>query len=290
MVRGRVRGRSGRLFAWPLCASLSLGPVVATAAPAPADDLVAFDRGFREGQERFNRGEYLAAARTWSAAVERLRESSDNKDNRAAVYSYIADGDRKSVQNGAGIDIVREGLAVLDGYAAQFTAAYPGEPLPAQVAETRDQFRAASDAAVAPAPPQDPPSPSSGSSDPVDAPAPAKPWRGLTIGGGVSLGLGLASLGLFAGGFVRAREAERQYDDPANACPPSDPTGECAEIDRRGRSSSAMATVGVILAPALLAAGAAMLGIGLRRRAAERWAVTPTFGPRSAGLSWVLRF
>ncbi|WP_434424457.1 hypothetical protein [Nannocystis pusilla] len=293
MQRSRVRGRKGLLLAWPLCVSLSLGPAVAVAAPAPADDLVKFDLGFREGQEQFNRGEYLAAARTWSAAVERLRETPDHKDNRAAVYGYIAEAYRKSVQNGAGLDIVREGLAVLDAYAGQFTAAYPGEALPAQVVETRDQFRAASDAAVAPAGPAPEPEserPSSVPSDPIDAPAPARPWRGLTIGGGVSLGLGLASLGMFVGGFVRAREAERQYDDPINACPPSDPTGECAEIDGGGRSSSAVATVGVILAPALLAAGAAMLGIGLKRRAADPWAVTPTLGPRSAGLTWVLRF
>ncbi|MCY1013514.1 hypothetical protein OV079_49905 [Nannocystis pusilla] len=51
-----------------------------------------------------------------------------------------------------------------------------------------------------------------------------------------------------------------------------------------------MATVGVILAPALLAAGAAMLAVGLKRRAADRLAVAPTFGPRSAGITWVLRF
>ncbi|MFZ6181100.1 hypothetical protein [Nannocystis pusilla] len=293
MQRSRVRGSNGLLLAWPLCASLSLGPAVAVAAPAPADELVKFDLGFREGQEQFNRGEYLAAARTWSAAVEPLRESPDHKDNRAAVYGYIAEAYRKSVQNGAGLDIVREGLAVLDRYAEQFTAAYPGEALPAPVVETRDQFRAASDAAVAPAEPAaepEPERPSSVPSDPIDAPAPARPWRGLTIGGGVSLGLGLASLGMFVGGFVRARAAERQYDDPVNACPPSDPTGECAQIDGRGRSSSAAATVGVILAPALLAAGAAMLAVGLKRRAADQWAVAPTFGPRSAGVTWVLRF
>ncbi|WAS91660.1 hypothetical protein [Nannocystis punicea] len=295
MGRSRVRGRIQALLAWPLCASLSLGPVVVRAAPAPADDLVKFDIGFREGQEQFNRGEYLTAARTWAVAVERLRESPDNKDNRAAVYSYIADAYRKSVNNGAGIDIVREGLAALDGYAAQFGEAYPGEALPPQVAETRDQFRAASEAIDAAAQPKDPAPPATppGPSAPVDAPPPGKPWRPLAIGGGVSLGLGLASLGLFAGGLVRVGEAERQYNDSANACPldPKAATGACAEIDADGKSANAMAAVGLVLAPALLGAGAALLAIGLKRRAAaKRVVVAPTFGPRSAGLTWVLRF
>jgi tetratricopeptide (TPR) repeat protein len=268
---------------------------VVRAAPAPADDLVKFDIGFREGQEQFNRGEYLTAARTWSVAVERLRESPDNKDNRAAVYSYIADAYRKSVNNGAGIDIVREGLAALDAYAAQFDAAYPGEALPTQVIETRDQFRAASEAYDAAAKPQErePSGPPPGPSAPVDAPPPAKPWRPLAIGGGVSLGLGLASLGVVLGGIARSREAQREYNDAANACPsdPKQATGICAESNADGKAGNAMQVVGLVLAPALLGAGAALLAIGLKRRAAAgRVAVAPTFGPRSAGLTWVLRF
>ncbi|MCY1059653.1 hypothetical protein [Nannocystis sp. SCPEA4] len=188
----RVRGRM--LLAWPLCVTLSLGSASATAAPAPAGDLVKFDAGFREGQAQFNRGEYLAAARTWTAAVARLRESPDNKDNRAAVYTYIAEAYRKTVLGGAGIDIVREALAVLDGYAESHAAAYPREVLPPQ-------------------------------------------------------------------------------------------------IDRQGRSSSAVTTVGVIVGPALLGAGVALLAIGLRRRAVgRRVAVAPLFGPRTAGLAAVLRF
>jgi hypothetical protein len=277
------------LLAWPLCVTLSLGPASAAAAPAPADDLVKFDAGFREGQAQFNRGEYLAAARTWTAAVARLRESPDNKDNRAAVYTYIAEAYRKTVLGGAGIDIVREGLAVLDAYAESHAAAYPREVLPPQIAETRRHFRAASEAADAAA--KDSISGSSSPQGGVDGAADPKPWKGLTIGGGVALGLGLGALGMFAGGFVGARRAERDYDDPANACPASDPVGHCAGIDRHGRSSSAVATVGVILGPALLGTGVALLAIGLRRRAVgRRVAVAPLLGPRTAGLTAVLRF
>ncbi|MDC0716781.1 hypothetical protein [Nannocystis bainbridge] len=263
-----------------------------SAAPAPADDLVKFDSGFREGQDQFNRGEYLSAARTWSGAVERLHESPDNKDNRAAVYSYIADAYGKSARNGAGLDIVREGLAVLDAYAAQFTAAYPGEALPAQVIETRDRFRAASDAADAAAAPQPPVTgPREPPGAPVDAPKQGKPWRGLAIGGGVSLGLGLASLGLFAGGLARVRDGQRQFDDPANACPPNDPQGACKAIDDGAKAWDVAATLGVFLAPVLLGAGGALLAVGLKRRAAERrMSMAPTFGLRSAGVTWALRF
>lgn len=280
------------LLVWLACASLALGVPRPAAAEPPADDLVAFDRGFREGQEQFNHGEYLPAARTWAAAATRLHESPDNKDNRAAVHDYIAEAYRKSVRNGAGEDIVREGLAVLSAYADEFAAAYPGETASPQVIAARDEFRAKLAAAEAARRPVEAPveAPPVEASRPVEAPPPAKPWKPLTIAGGAVLGVGVATLGLFVGGLVRARQTERQYDDPRYDCPPSNPTGSCAEIDRYGRSMSTVATVSLIAAPLLLGAGAAMLAIGLKRRAAGNVSVAPLLGPRSAGLVWELRF
>jgi len=274
--------------------STAVGPNPSAQAAPAADDLVGFDRKFREGQEQYNRGRYLDAARTWTAAAGLLRETADNRDNRQAVFDYIAESYRHTLANGAGQDVLREGLAVLDAYADGYVAAYPGEALGAQIAEVRQQLRAAVDAA-APSPEPEPEKPAetsppivSTTTSPPDV-APARPWKGLAIGGGVVLAGGVASLGLFIGGLVRAREAEAFYEDPANMCPPSDPIGECAANDRTGRSMNALATVGIIAAAVLLGAGAAMLAIGLKRRARTQ-AMVPVIGPRMVGLVWEQRF
>lgn len=289
-----------RVLAAAVGVSLALGAVPGAAsarlAGPPADDVVGFDGGFREGQTHFNAGEYLPAARTWTRAVQLLQEKPENKSNRAAVYGYIAEAYRKAVLNGASEDIIREGLGVLDEYADRYSRHYPGEELPAQVAETREKFRsviAVAEAAREPVTPA--PAPDSTPERPADAgsrgdSAPGdKPWRGLTIGGGVALGGGLAMLGMFAGGLARVRATEQQFDDPANGCSLDDLSGTCAEIDRYGRSMDRVATAGIIMAPMLLAAGAAMLAIGLKRRSAQR-TIAPVFGPRVAGLVWEQRF
>jgi hypothetical protein len=279
-----------------LVLSTVLGPhATAQAAPA-ADDLVGFDRKFREGQEQYNHARYLDAARTWTAAADLLSETAANRDNRQAVFDYIAESYRHTLVNGAGQSVLREGLAVLDAYAAGYAAAYPGEALGAQIDDVRNQLRAAVEAAE-PKPADPPPEPDkpaeptpvvSAGTRPPDAP-PAPAWKGLAIGGGVVLGGGVASLGLFIGGLVRAREAERNYEDPANMCPPSDPTGACAGFDRTGRSMNTLATVGLVAAPVLLGVGAAMLAIGLKRRAKAQ-AMVPVVGPRMVGLVWEQRF
>lgn len=277
---------------------MSLGPQAASAAAGqepPADDIVGFDAGFRDGQGQFNRGEYLSAARTWTGAIALLSESPDNKDNRAAVHGYVADAYRKAVLNGASDEIIREGLAVLDAYASGFMEHYPGEELPAQVAEARAVFRAAIEAAeaaeepepepvIAPAPVVAP-EPSGG----ADAVAGEKPWLGLTIGGGVALGGGLAMMGMFVGGLVRTRQATAEFDKPVNACSSANITGRCAEIDEYARSMDRVATIGVVAGPVLLAAGAVMLAIGLKRRSARR-TIAPVFSPRMAGIVWTQQF
>lgn len=275
--------------------SLSLGPAASNIAWAgpPADDVVGFDAGFKDGQTQFNRGEYLSAARTWGRAVQLLQETPENKENRAAVYGYIAESYHKAVLNGASEDIIREGLGVLDAYADRYSRQYPGEELPAQVAETRDKFRSlidAADAARKPAEPTPSPVPAPAADDSRSDSSPVKrPGMGLIIGGGVSLGAGLATLGMFAGGLARVRAAQQEFDDPENGCSLENPTGMCAEFDRQGRSMDGLATFGIFAAPVLLAAGAAMLAIGLKRRAVQR-TVAPVFSPRMAGFVWVQSF
>lgn len=296
MVVGEVMGRLRCVGGVVVAVSLGAGAPTAVAARArpPTDDIVGFDLGFREGQHRFDAGEYLSSARTWARAARLLQEAPENRVNRAAVHEYIASAYRMAVVNGAGEDIIREGLDVLDEYAALATKRYPGEPLPAQVEETREEFRAMLDVTAAarerempPPKPVEPEPELSAPQLPPAAPARSRAWKPLVAVGAVSLGAGLGMLGIFVGGLARVRAVEQQYED--NSCRQSSLTDDCAQIARSGRSMDQIATIGVIAAPVLLAAGAAMLAVGLKRRP-NRQAIAPVLGRGMVGLMVEGRF
>lgn len=265
--------------------TLRPGDVVAAPTSAAAADLAAFDAGFRDGQEQFNRKEFLTAARTWTRAAELLPESEEHRDNRRAIYEYIADAYEKAVVAGDEAT-VREGLTVLDAYATRFTATYAGEAVPERVAQVRAAFRAVVDAADAEKARAD--TPALEPERPVPPPAkpstaPAKPWKPLAIGGGVAVGGGVAMLALFAAGAARAKSAEARFDDPANNCSLDQLAGECATIDSQGRTANGLAIAGLVAAPLLIGAGVAMLVIAKRRKAGPP-AIAPLFGRSTAGL------
>ena len=274
-------------------------PGVSLAAPPqkkPEVDVAAFDRGFRSGQDEFNREKYLDAARIWTGAAGLLPETEEHKENRRAIYEYITEAFEKAVEGGINEDVVREGLAILDAYAEAFTAAYPAESLPEHVAKTRLKFRTRLEESEAerqrrekaqeelrPAPKPRPPPPI------VPPPPVPKPWRGLAIGGGAAIAGGGAMLGMLFVGLARARSAESQFDDPTNACDVNNPVGHCADIDQKGKAGNRMVVAGIVTAPLLVGAGVALLVVATRRKSG-RSAFVPALHPHMAGLVWQTRF
>lgn len=275
-------------------------PPLAHAASAPASaspDLTAFDRGFRAGQEEFERREYLTAARTWTRAAALLPEGAEQKENRLAIYEYIADAYEKAVIERSYETTMREGLAVLDAYMDDFAFAYPNDAKSSRVEAVRSSFRAKLAAGeearmrVAKVPQ---PAPQQAASVPAEQPEPAppppaKPWRGLTIGGALAVGGGAAMLTMFGVGAARARSATTAFDDPENNCQLGMLTGDCADIDAKGRRANNMAVAGLITAPLLIGTGAALLVLGTRRKS-KAAAVVPVLGRGTVGLSWQGRF
>lgn len=273
----------------------SLQPGILLAASAtqqPAPDLQAFDRGFRSGQDEFNRHEFLAAARVWTGAAGLLPEADEHKENRRAIYEYIAEAYEKAIEGGAKDDVLREGLAILDAYAAGFTAAHPSDTLPEHVTKTRLLFRTRIDESEAERMRREkPPDPVPVVVTPPPEPVrpPPKPWKGLAIGGGVAVAGGVAMLGMFGAGVAGAKSAEAKFDDPANACDLNNPMGECVDFNSQGKRSNAVAVAGLITAPLLLGAGVALLVIASRRKA-KRTVLAPLFSPSMAGVVWQQRF
>lgn len=277
-----------------VASSLPPGPVRgAPAAPLTAPDLGAFDRGFRTGQDEFNQQKYLEAGRVWTNTAGLLPETDEHKENRRAIYEYIAEAYEKAVALGADEAVIREGLTILDAYAAVFASAHPADTLPEHVTKTRLNFRTRLDeseaerlrrekASVVPPPPA-----------PVVAPGPVrpppKPWKGLAIGGGVAVAGGAAMLAMFAAGVAGAKSAEAKFDDPSNGCSLNDLAGECAAINSQGKTANQVAIAGLVTAPLLLGAGIALLVIATRRKA-KRTALAPVFGANVAGVVWQYRF
>ena len=121
-------------------------PPRAVAAPPAEPDpqaVAAFEAGFKEGQGQFDRGEFLAAARTWLAAAAHLRETTANRDNRIAVHEYVVDAFVRGLVNVESIEALREAVTALDDYCERFTRAYGTEtPIPAKISAALEDFRA----------------------------------------------------------------------------------------------------------------------------------------------------
>lgn len=294
VARIRPRGpRPSRLVIMLVLVASFLRPAVPLAAPAAKPDLAAFDRGFRKGQDEFNRQNYLEAARVWSAAAGKLPEAEEHRENRRAIHDYIAEAYEKALGDNADDVLFREGLAVLDAYVDSFKAAYPGETLPEYVTKTRLAFRTlmnereAERKRRAQAEENTTAIPVSTLREP---PRPArKPWKPLAIGGGVAVAGGAAMLGMFAAGLVAARSAASSFDDPANACDLDNIVGECADINRQGKTANAIGVIGYITAPLLLGAGITMLVVAMRRKKSST-VIAPIFSSRMAGFVLEQRF
>ncbi|WAS91317.1 hypothetical protein [Nannocystis punicea] len=283
-----------RVIGFGLSISLAvLAPIPAAAAgPPPKIDsaAAALDAAHLAAQTLYDAGKFLPAARTWTDAVEMVPETQETRAQRRSFYEYIADAYRRAEPNGVKEDVIREALAVFDRYAAQLAEAYGPTPLPDAVRELRDRYRIMVDAYDARRQAEEAAKlyvPAPAVASPPPSPRPVKPWKGLAAAGGVSLGGGVGMLALFAAGVARADVVERQIEDPANGCY-RPPEGLCAEIDDRGRAANNLAVAGLVVGPLLVGAGAALLAVAARRRAAGKAA--PVLGRNTAGFVWSFHF
>jgi hypothetical protein len=284
-----------RLRPLALLAALSLVcPQDARATPpASREEVAAFEADFTAGQARFDSGDYLAAVDQWIAAAARLPEVTAHRQHRLAVYQYVADAYARGLADETGAEPLGAAVAALDAYCEGFTRAYGTEsPLDPKIDRIRADLRGRLDLALASQPQTERPAPGALRPAPVDPRPAPKPWKGLTSGGGVLLGLGIGAAALAAVGAIRGHDLEHRFDDPANACALADRQGQCADIYADGERSNAMAIAGAVIAPLLLAGGTTLLVLGLRRRASARarHALTPALGPGFAGLQFVGRF
>lgn len=252
-------------------------------APAPEtgdNDTRGFEAGFVAGQTLYDRGQYLAAARTWTESVLLLPEGPEHRDNRAAVAEYIAEAYSRALSVRAPREQIEEAVAVLDRYVAEVGAAYgPDAPVGPKVTATRKALRerlTPRPAVVESAPEGPQPAPSQPT-------PPAPKVRALAITGGLGLGLGVGGFALFAASAVQAKGLERRFDEQARGCDLGAPSPECSEIIRAGRAAQTQAIAGAVIGSVGLVTGATLVALAARRRAHSA-AFTPRVGPGFAGV------
>jgi hypothetical protein len=258
--------------------------------PSPTSDV---ERLYVAGQDQYEARDYATAARTWTQLLEALPESEDNRAIRESVLINVLDAHLKAYEllldheGKKDIEHLRDATETLKVYYATFEEAH-GDRVAMSVAvrekvdEVEAELRAAErvlerERVVPPALPPPPP-----------PPPPRTPQRehgtGLVIGGSLLAAAGLACVSMIAIGSTRGRRYLRDYD-AAEARLQADADdmlarSNLATADRNGRVANSMLIAGAVIAPLLVAGGATMIGLGVRkRRRPGRDAVTLEPGP-----------
>lgn len=294
-----------------VCMAVVVAPLTPTAARAAAPAMSEaeanehFDRGMREKNE----GNYAAAAAEFTAVYDSLPAASKS---RASVLIDLVDARRSAFAAGGrqrGKEHPAAHLCAADKSLTEFIEeeekqrgrkgkrSADATSAIDQRTEVRNLLAAAQQTAreldcatvefpkddVATAPP---------AVEPGEGPAkkpprtPRKIDKPLVIAGGVLTGVGLAMVGLMAGGLVRGKRAEADGEAlvaEKPTLPAEDPTLQ--EIDHRGKGGNRMAIAGGVLAGLALGTGVALLVVGLRGGRAKKVAVAPTMSPQALGLA-----
>lgn len=303
---------------------LQVAVAVALAVSGPTPVAAAQSSGIsREAQDAYDRGlaerdagHHAAAAREFASAYSQI--AVDQRELRAAVLFDLVEAHRHAYSAGGkrvGNEHPAAHLCAADRALADFIESEQSRkkgkrtPDAAKAANLREDVRREFAAAkakesdldcaalelprvvgelVATPAPEGPQAPD-GPREP--APKSAGNPKVLMIAGGVSAGVGLALLGLMAGGLVRGQRAEADGEALVQAMPllmPDDP--QLRELERKGRSGNAMAIAGGVLGSLALGAGVALLVIGGRAKKQQRQnvAVWPVLSPQLAGgaLRW----
>lgn len=276
------------LMATSVTLALVLGATqetVTVPAPIAAVDMAAFDAKVQIGQAQYLAGQTLVAARTWVEAARMLPLTDDQRGNFVAIHGYIADAYDHATR-GDDPALMREALAVLDDLAVKFLSAYPGVPLAPRIDAVRERLRGRLVAVDARATPTQPILLVDHPIQPI-----IKPWRPLAYGGGAVLAGSAAMIGMFTYGFIRTKQYEDGLQTFAVTCQINTPDAPCGKEYDKYRMASTLQLTGMILGPVMLATGATMLFVAMKRkRAAEQPSMVPLVSRGMYGLGIQGRF
>jgi hypothetical protein len=260
-------------------------PAAPLAALAPPE--AEIEALYREGQAHYQQRHYAAAAEAWTRLLDLLPESEDNREIRESVilnvldarleaYALVLDDGRKP-----NVEHLRAAKATLDDYYLSFRRVHGDRvAVSAPVQERAEAIDRALAEAEPPPPVPVPPIVKPPDPIPISEPPP-RDGNGLIIGGSILAAAGLATVAMIPVGSVQGQRALAIYEDPMWS--PEQRTA----AQGNGQRANAILIAGAVLSPLLVAAGATMIGLGVRKK---RRALTPTVGRGSAGLVLSGRF
>ena len=293
-------GLTRRALAVLLTMSLATSETSAAAAPAASSTagdpaLETVNKRYQEGRAERDAGDFVTAAESFMAAFKDIPPKS--REIRASVLFDLVDARRNAFAEGEGPGQICECERLLVEYLAEVKqllgarAEKSPDTRKARklLAEVRKQIAAvkaenpALDCATTtvlrpvPEPEPAPPPPPPVAPEPAAAgpdPAQLRRARTLVIAGGVTTGVGGVFLGVMAGGLAIGQKAEhdgatRTSMALASGTPLSEDDPELQSIVRRGKTGNQLAIASGVIATVFVAAGVAMLVLGLRARKAR---------------------
>jgi hypothetical protein len=298
------RPTRGPQRAWAVALALSLlaEPLAAHAAGPARPASIEAARGEArtltvQGQASFDAGDYRSAATSWQQILDVLPEDTLNREERenallialeAYKHEYRQALAVKGKPGAEDVTRLRLALTLCRDYAAELQRVYgPQGTVDGSVFESRAEIEAMLAAAGTPEADPTPPPIDTGPQLERAVVQRGPSGTGLIVAGSITTAAGLGMLPLIIIGARELKEANAERDAAEDLEPP-DPGAVEAAADHR-RSANAMLISGSVLCGVLLAGGATMLGIGIRRRV-RYMAFAPTFGPRYVGLGVSGRF
>ena len=267
-------------------AALDAPEAETTDAPRPAE-LVQAEVLYKRGRASFETANFLDAVTLWEEAYSLIDDVPQNAAIKAALIYNIAAAQEKAYDIDTDLAHLRRAKVLLGKYRHSVPALYgegsEGAAELDKVDARIDELRARIVEAEAASPEPSPPPRERMAPEPDPSPAQAKPSKPFIIAGAVTASLGVAGLGLMAGGLAMG--------SGANEVPPTQSIEDRRAQFDRGRTGNTLASVGGAVGGVLLVGGAVLLGIGLARRSAgTSVALAPYGGPDGAGASLAGRF
>lgn len=288
-------------------------PRVAVAQPSelPGEKAEDATRLNAEAQQMFEDGDYAQAAHTYARILEVLPENKVNLEERDNTLLIALEVYREAYkkQRTAGDKEAAKLLCTAQGhydkYLATYREEYGGAMNPSKAAlesnEALQTLLTEAEAALG-APPCGPPPPTKAEVD-IETPPPPPPpetptfpgrsGAGLIIAGALTITAGLGTSSMIIVGGINRRKArrvlDRENDEDATEAEMTMLEAEKNLARENRRRANGLIIGGSVATAVLLAGGATMLGIGLRRRM-RYMAFVPETGRGYVGLSLQGRF
>jgi hypothetical protein len=289
-----------------------------TAAPAPQSNASTMPKGatqdrYRKGRDAYDAQRYEEAGQLWATVLDQIPESPRNSGLRSKLILDIMTAYRAAYDEVGDVALLEQGLEHYFRYYALQKQTYSSPRIPREVVVARYDLKNAIDEAKKNGETENGETEENTAGQPVSEGkhpaeqdgAPAEDATsgervGVSISGGGSkdrsatpliaagaavLALGVGASAMIAVGAIEGQRAREDQKTPGFSDEQRD------RIDQRGRSMNALFIAGLVTTPVLIGTGAALIGVGAKRRKDRGVsAVVPTFGRSFVGVTLQGRF